>query len=75
MATTHTDWHGYSAYESETYEYETQEIPAEVSAHPPVQYTTRINWPVALGWGTLSLGTGAVWWLAALGLGRLTGWW
>ena len=68
MATTHTDWHVYPAYE-------TQERPTEVSAHPPGWYTTRVNWPVVLAWGTLLCGGGALWWLAALGLGQLTGWW
>ena len=71
MATTHTDWHGYPAYET----YEAQERAADVSAHPPVWYTTRVNWPVALAWSTLLCGGCALWWLAALGLGRLTGWW
>jgi hypothetical protein len=79
MTTTHTDWHGYSAYEYEPYyapyAYEMQEILGDVSAPPPVQYTLRVNWPVALGWGTLFIGSGAVWWFAALGVGRLTGWW
>jgi hypothetical protein len=55
--------------------YETQERAADVSAHPPVWHPTRVNWPVALAWGMLLGGGGAVWGLAALGLGRLTGWW
>jgi hypothetical protein len=68
MSTTHTDWHGYSTYE-------TEEMQVDVSAHLPAGYTTRVNWPVTLAWGTLFFGGGTLWWLAALGLGRLTGWW
>jgi hypothetical protein len=70
MATTPTDWHGYPAYE-----YETWEKPVDVSAHPPALYTTRVNWPVVLAWGTLLFGSGVLWWLAAQGVGQLTGWW
>jgi len=68
MSTTHTDWHGYSIYE-------TEEIQVDVSAHPPARKTTRVNWPTTLAWGTLFVGGGTLWWLAALGWGRLTGWW
>ena len=68
MSTTHTDWHGYSTYE-------TEEMQVDVSAHLPAGYTTRVNWPVTLAWGTLFFGGGTLWGLAALGLGRLTGWW
>ena len=68
MSTTHTDWHGYSTYE-------TEERQVDVSAHPPARYITRVNWPVALAWGMLFVGGGTLWWLAALGVGWLTGWW
>jgi hypothetical protein len=72
MSTTHTDWHGYSPYETD---YETEEMQVDASAHPRARYTTRVNWPVMLGWGTLFVGGGTLWWLTALGLGWLTGWW
>jgi hypothetical protein len=72
MSTTHTDWHGYSTYETD---YETEEMQVDVSAHPPARYTTRMNWPVALAWATAFCGGATLWWLTALGLGRLTGWW
>ena len=72
MSTTHTDRHGYSTYETD---YETEEMQVDVSAHPPALYITRVNWPFALAWGTLFVGGGTLWWLTALGLGRLTGWW
>jgi hypothetical protein len=72
MSTTHTDWHGYSTYETD---YETEEMQVDVSAHPPARYTIRVNWPVALTWGMLFVVGVTLWWLTALGLGRLTGWW
>jgi hypothetical protein len=72
MSTTHTAWHGYSTYETD---YETEERQVDVSAHPSARDTTRVNWPVALAWGTVFCGGGTLWWLVALGLGRLTGWW
>jgi hypothetical protein len=72
MSTTHTAWHGYSTYATD---YETEEMQADVSAHSPARYITRVNWPVTLAWGTVFCGGGTLWWLAALGLGWLTGWW
>jgi hypothetical protein len=72
MSTTHTDWHGYSTYETD---YETEKMQVDVSAHPPARYTTRVNWPGILGWGTLFVWGGTLWWLTALGVGWLTGWW
>ena len=72
MSTTHTAWHGYSTYETD---YGTEELQVDVSAPPPARDTTRVNWPVTLVWGTVFFGGGTLWWLVALGLGRLTGWW
>ena len=75
MSTTHTAWHGYSTYETD---YETGAMQVDVSAHSPARYTARVNWPVALAWGTLFVGGGTLWWLAGLGgvllLGGVYGW-
>lgn len=35
----------------------------------------RMPWWGPLFWAALVAGSVGVWWLAALGLGRVTGWW
>jgi hypothetical protein len=68
MSTTHPDGHGYPATE-------TREVGAEESQHPPALHKPHVSRSVKLQWGALLLGGIALWWLAMLGLGRLTGWW
>ena len=68
MATTRTDWHDASAAEA-------RELLTVALACPQTRHPSRIHWPVLLGWGGMLLGGIAVWGLAILGLGRLTGWW
>jgi hypothetical protein len=68
MATTRTDWHDDLAAEM-------QEILTAASAYPEIRPTSPMSAPLLLGWGTVLLLGFVLWWLAALGLGRLTGWW
>jgi hypothetical protein len=50
-------------------------LPTEALEHPKTLPQHRVPWSVWLVWGPLMLGGVALWGLAALGLGRLTGWW
>jgi hypothetical protein len=66
--TTRTDWQEASAAE-------TRQLLTVASAGPQTHHPSRMRWPVLLGWGGMLLGGMVLWVLAALGLGRLTGWW
>ena len=68
MVTIRTDWHDAPTPEA-------WQLLAAESAFPQPHHPPHVRWPVLLGWGGLLLGAIAVWGLAALGLGRLTGWW
>jgi hypothetical protein len=68
MATTHTDWHDAPAPEA-------WQLLEATSAFPQTRHPSHVHWPVLLGWSGLLLGGITLWGLAALGLGRLTGWW
>jgi hypothetical protein len=68
MATTRTDWHDAPAVEA------WQRL-TTASAFPQTRHQFGVSYPVLLGWGGALLGGIALWGLAALGLGRLTGWW
>jgi hypothetical protein len=68
MATTRMDWHNAPTAES-------WERLTAASAFPQTRHESCIHWPVLLGWGGILIGGVALWGLAALGLGRLTGWW
>jgi hypothetical protein len=68
MATTHTDWHAAPTAEA-------RELLTVASVFPRLRQKFHVCYPVLLGWGALLLGGSALWGLAALGLGRLTGWW
>jgi hypothetical protein len=51
------------------------ELRTAASAFPRSCQKSHVCYPVLLGWSALLLGGSALWGLAALGLGRLTGWW
>jgi hypothetical protein len=68
MTSTNTDWHRDLIYK-------TSERLTEASEHPYVPHVRRLGWPERLVWAAVLLVAGAVWGLAGLGLGRLTGWW
>jgi hypothetical protein len=68
MTMTRTDWQDAPAAPA-------RERLTAASAFPQTRHPRRVPWPVLLGWGGMLLVGMALWVLAALGLGRLTGWW
>jgi hypothetical protein len=53
----------------------TRWLPTDAWEHLPTLHRPRGHGSVWLLWAILVLGGGGVWGLAALGLGRVTGWW